>query len=99
MALFVIEDEAHAEWNGEFHTLGEALEELMMRSKVPWDQEPNRTPCQSWATCGRDYVVIEFDDQVEPWREVRRTSVLKVGPGGAAWNTAALPSGYQLRGN
>jgi len=95
--LFVIEDEAHAEWNGEFRTLGEALEELVRRSKVPWDQEPNRAPCQSWATCGRDYVVIEVDDQVKPWREVKRTSVLKVGPGVVSWNISALPSGYRLR--
>jgi len=92
MTLFVIEDEAHAEWGGEFRTLGEALEELTRRSKVPWDQEPNQAPCQSWATCGRDYVVIEFDDQVNPWRQVKRTSVLKVGANGVMWNSP-LPRG------
>lgn len=91
MTLFVIEDEAHAEWSGEFRTFGEALEELTRRSKLPWDKEPNQAPCQSWATCGRDYVVIEFDDQVSPWREVQRTGVLKVGANGVSWSSPVPP--------
>jgi hypothetical protein len=92
MTVFVIEDAAHAEWCGEYRTSGEALEELTRRSESAWDQDPNRAPCQSWATCGREYVVIEFDDQVSPWRQIKRTRVLTISASGVSWSDHAGPS-------
>jgi hypothetical protein len=62
MTMFVIEDELHAEHHGQFAASEDALTELRRRAKIPWDAEPNQAPCQSGATCGRAYGVIEFDD-------------------------------------
>jgi hypothetical protein len=83
--MFVIEDEAHSEWCGEFQTREEALAELRARSLMPWDKEPNLAPCKSWRTCGREYVLLEFDAEVEPWREVSRTPALFVSASGVKW--------------
>lgn len=84
--MFVIEDERHAELqDGEFTTLQEAVSELKRRAEIPWDEEPNRAPCRSWETCGRTYVVIEYDDSHLPWTELSRTIVLKVSATGMTW--------------
>jgi hypothetical protein len=87
MTIFVIEDEFHAEWQGQFQSSDAALADLQARASVPWSEAPNRCPCTSWKTCGRDYVVIEFDDRVSPWEEIGRTPVLSVGATGAIWHT------------
>jgi len=88
MAKWVIEDEVHSEWHGEFDDLGGALTELRRRAQIPWDQVPNQAPCQSWRTCGRQYEIIEFDDTESPWREVRRTLALEISASGAQWHSA-----------
>ncbi|MDH5361307.1 MAG: hypothetical protein OEX03_12115 [Gammaproteobacteria bacterium] len=85
MTIFVIEDEAHAEWCGEFPTFELALKELEERSKVAWDKEPNKCPCMSWKTCGRNYEIIEFNNSEEPWVEINRTAILEVSENGSIW--------------
>ncbi len=53
--LFVIEDELHSEQHGEFPSFIQAIDELRRRAAIPWNQEPNRTPCTSWKTmCGAE---------------------------------------------
>lgn len=84
-SLFVIEDEAHAEVQGEYASLEEAVTELERRASLPWDQPPNQCPCTSWRTCGRRYEVIEYDDSSRPWRQMRRTPYLEVSAEGANW--------------
>lgn len=84
-AMFVIEDESHAEPQGEFTSLGLALEELRRRAAIPWDQPPNVAPCVSWETCGRRYEVIEYDQSQVPWKELRRIFVLEVSAAGVEW--------------
>jgi hypothetical protein len=64
--MFLIEDEIHAEPQGQFASFDEAMVELTRRAEVPWDQPPNVAPCLSWKTCGREYVVIEYDDSRVP---------------------------------
>ncbi len=64
--MFVIEDEAHAEWFGEFPTLEAATAELRRLKELPWDEAPNVAPCTSWRTCGRTYEVVEYDTSSEP---------------------------------
>ena len=93
MAKFVIEDESHAEWMGEFASEEEALTELRRRAQMPWDQPPNCAPCMSWRTCGRDYCVIEFDDTQRPWKELKRTLVLEVSASGVKWHNLSPQSG------
>jgi hypothetical protein len=84
-AMFQIEDEFHAEPSGEFVTLHEAISELLARAKLPWDEPPNRAPCRSWRTCGRRYVVVEYDDSRVPWRKLRTIPAVNVGADGVRW--------------
>ncbi|MHA6847662.1 hypothetical protein [Ralstonia syzygii] len=56
MAVFVIEDASHAEWQGEFQRIDDALAELRRRADIAWDTAPNRPPCTGWQTCRRGYV-------------------------------------------
>lgn len=60
MSKFVIEDEFHAEWQGEFASEQEALVELQRRAQIPWDHEPNQAPCTSWRTCGRTITLLSL---------------------------------------
>jgi hypothetical protein len=83
--MFVVEDEIHAEWEGQFSSFDEAVVEIRRRATIPWDQPPNVAPCMSWMTCGREYVVIEFDESHTPWKELRRVAVLAVSASGAKW--------------
>jgi hypothetical protein len=85
MGKFVIEDELHAEPQGEFSSLEQALQELKRRATISWDQPPNVAPCASWATCGRNYAVIEYDDSQAPWKELSRIPVLEVSEAGVKW--------------
>lgn len=83
--MFVIEDEGHAEAQGEFDSFAAALDELKRRASIAWDKDPNRAPCTSWKTCGRSYEIIEFDAAASPWRELNRVPVLSVSAAGAVW--------------
>ena len=85
MSVFVIEDEIHAEWMGEFALRDAALAELQRLAKLPYGVPPNAAPCQSSATCGRDYYIIEFDNAAPDWKEIRRDHVLSTSAKGAAW--------------
>lgn len=82
---FVIEDESHEEWQGEYASLEDAVAELKRRASLPWDQLPNVSPSTSWKTCGRNYQVIEFETSARPWREIRRMDYLEVSAKGVTW--------------
>jgi hypothetical protein len=86
---FVIEDQLHCEWVGQFAALEEAWIELERRSTVPWNERPNAAPCQSWRTCGRDYEIIEYETSSIPWREIQRYSGLEVSAEGVVWGLDA----------
>ena len=88
MTKWIIEDEMHAERQGEFDTFGDALAELRRRAEIPWDQEPNQAPCQSWRTCVRRYEIIEFDLTESPWRELSRALALEISASGVQWRIA-----------
>ena len=83
--MFIIEDERHAEWVGEYGTRGEAVAELQRLSQVPWNEAPNQAPCTNWETCGRSYELVEFDSAVTPWRELHREGALSISKGGVEW--------------
>jgi len=84
--MFQIEDELHAEPEGDFENLLDAIAELKRRSLIPWDQPPNQAPCVGWKDCGRSYEIVEYDDSVHPWREIRRIPVLEVSSAGSKWH-------------
>jgi hypothetical protein len=81
--MFVIEDEIHADLHGEFASLEEAIDELRRRANVSWDELPNLAPCTSSTTCGREYVIIEYDRE---WCELSRLSALEVSASGVKWH-------------
>jgi len=81
--MFVIEDEIHADLHGEFASLQEAIGELRRRANVPWDELPNRAPCTSSTTCGREYVIVEYD---RDRRELNRLNALEVSASGVKWH-------------
>lgn len=83
--MFVIEDELHGEPGAEFATKEEALVELQRLATVPWDYPPNQAPCMSWETCGRVYVLAEYDDTRVPWGQLTRVPTLDVSSKGSRW--------------
>jgi len=91
MVLYVIEDELHAEFQGEYSTIERAFAELKRRAEIPWDEIPNRAPCKSWRKCGRSYELIEYDDSQTPYREVRRLLALEISETGIKWDKSLLP--------
>jgi len=84
--MFIIEDEKHAAQFGQFASFDEAVAELKRRAEIPWDQSPNIAPCMNWESCGREYVVVEFDDSRTPWKELQRVSVLNISAAGVIWS-------------
>jgi hypothetical protein len=80
--VVVIEDESHAEWQGTYATIDEAMAELVHRAGIAWDEPPNRCPCTSWRTCDRSYAIVEYDGDATPWRELRRIGYLEVSQKG-----------------
>lgn len=82
---YVIDDEAHSEWVGEFETRDEAIAELQRLVVVPWYEEPNQAPCANWRNCGRHYELVEFDSSTRPWKEQRRWPALRVKASEVVW--------------
>ena len=84
--IVVIEDELHADPQGGFCSIPDAIAELRRRARIPWNEKPNLAPCSNWAKCGRTYSVVEYDDTSALWQEIRRTTVLKVCASGVRWS-------------
>lgn len=89
-ARFVIEDELHCEVVGEHPTLAAAEAEIERLARLPWDAAPNRAPCTAWPTCGRRYVLLEFDAET-PERRVARRPVLEIDANGVQWHRRWRP--------
>lgn len=87
--MFVIEDEIHADWHGQYANFEDAMIELRRRASIPWDQPPNVAPCTDWKTCGREYAIIEFDVSSSPWKQMRRVSVMEVTASGVKWSSGS----------
>ncbi|WP_248153021.1 hypothetical protein [Microbacterium aoyamense] len=85
--MFVIEDEIHFELIGKFSNRDEAATELNRLASLPWDHAPNVAPCTSWAKCGRNYHLIEYDMSQTPWRELSRTQMLEISADEVRWHS------------
>ena len=83
--IYTIEDEFHAEEQGEYSTYEDALEELKKRKRIPWNQKPNKCPCSSWQTCGRKYEIIEYETNTKPWTKISQKPVLEVSAREVKW--------------
>lgn len=96
--VIVVEDAIHCEQQGRFGTFDEAIEALQRRAEMPWDESPNRAPCTSWATCGREYCVLEYDTSHRPWKLLRSVNVLNISAHGARW-AADLRAAWRAAGD
>ena len=86
--MFIIEDEIHAEpQKGEFNCFEDAFIEIERRTKIPWNEPPNRCPCTGWRDCERSYHIIEYDTTKTPWKELQRKDILKISSKGCNWAT------------
>jgi hypothetical protein len=83
--MFVIEDEAHRDWIGEYASFEDAIAELQRRAGMPWDKAPNVAPCSSWRTCGRRYQILEYDASTTPWTQLRCSPALNISARGTKW--------------
>jgi hypothetical protein len=84
--MFIIEDEIHAEiFKGEFETFEQALNELKIISRIPWNEKPNKCPCTNWKDCERNYQIIEYDNKRIPCKELDRKDILTISSKGIKW--------------
>ncbi len=83
--LFIIEDEMHADQQGEFKSFDEALNELEKRAKIPFDVEPNRCPCYNFKDCERRYTIILYNTITTPWKELFRKEILNISSNKVEW--------------
>jgi len=89
VAQFVLEDEVHAEYIGEFETLDDVLTELRRIAALPWGELPNVAPCMSWRTCHRVFLVMAHAKSgAEDWRAYP----LETSASGAVWSSE-FPAG------
>jgi hypothetical protein len=75
---YIIEDSDHCEHLGTYTSLADAQLELNRLAALPWNEAPNRAPCGSWETCGRNYVLIEGTGYDNEWCEIRRTAIFAI---------------------
>jgi hypothetical protein len=83
--LVYIEDDIHGEQEGPFSTFADALAELRRRAAMAWDSPPNKSPCASWESCGREYCILQYDERAQPPRLLRKAHVLDVSAKGVVW--------------
>ena len=84
--MWIIEDELHGEPGAEFETRDEAIAELRRLATLAWDEPPNKAPCMSWRTCGRNFYLVECDcSNPHRWRDLRRDAALNVSADKTEW--------------
>jgi hypothetical protein len=84
-AMVAVVDVIHCERQAIFDSFEEAIAELRRRAAIPHDGEPNRAPCTSWRTCGREYHILEYGDATTPWTLLRAVAVLTISADGPEW--------------
>jgi hypothetical protein len=83
--LFIVDDEWHAEPQGEFDSFENALAEVRRRASIPWDRNPNQAPCVGWKSCGRSYEIVKYDNLQSPWKDLERVPILEITAAGIKW--------------
>jgi len=87
---FVIAEDMHAEIDGDFGTFDEALDELRLRVRGSFDEEPLLPPCTGRRECKRDYHVREYNND-DPTKLVSEVAVVMVTAEGVTWAPGFLP--------
>ena len=83
--MFILEDDFHAEQIDRFDTYEAALNRIKELSNIPWDIEPNKCPCESWEKCGREYVIVEYEQKGDALFEKNRNKILNISSAGTDW--------------
>ena len=78
----------HAESCDKSASFESAPAEPKAGAQIPWNSLPNVAPCTNWRTCGRDYVIVEYDRSRTPWIEIERTPILWISSDGVVWKPA-----------
>ena len=89
-SMFTLEDEWHCE-SEEFAAFELALFEIRRRTQMPWDKAPIQAPCNAWRTCGRKYVIREFDTSTMPWTFTKSTPIVEIDAKGVRWEPEFEP--------
>lgn len=89
--IFVLEDDLHAEWAGEYETFELAFAEIRSRAQIPWNEKPNRAPCSSSNTCGRQYCIVAYDETTRPWTYIKSTPIVEIRAKGVRWEPEFEP--------
>ena len=84
-SMFVIEDQLHCDWIGEYPDRASAVAELKRLAETAWDRAPNQAPCTSWQSCGRQYALIEYDTATDPWTRIETIQALEVSRDEVRW--------------
>jgi len=92
VAMFFIIDDDHQDMLGEYTSLDFGLAELYRLAGIPYDEDPNRAPCTSWAGCGRAWTL--YDDRVGRGVDLRVVATLTTSQSGHEWSVGpdAVPS-------
>lgn len=88
--MFTLEDTIHCTLE-KYDTFELALEAVQRRAQIPWHEEPNQAPCTSWRTCGRSYIIGEFDETTNPWTTLKITPILEIDAKGVRWEPEFEP--------
>lgn len=75
----------HAEWLGKYDSLSLAIKELRHLSSLSFGTSPNKCPCSNSTDCSREYEIIEYNTESDPWQELRRFGTLEINKSGATW--------------
>ena len=92
VAMFYILDDDHQQLLGEYTSLDFALAELNRLAGTPYDEDPNRAPCTSWAGCGRAWTL--YDDRISLGVDLRVVATLTTSRSGYGWSVGpdAIPT-------
>ena len=88
--MFILEDQLHCEQE-QFASFELALAKVRWLAEIPWDKRPNQAPCMSWATCGREYWILEYDDKTQPWTLIISTPIVEIDAKGVRWEAEFEP--------
>jgi len=91
VAMFIVEDQWHADVAGSFPSFEDALREVRRLAAMPFDEDPVRAPCKSWRTCGRAYEIVEIDHVSSDRTVLSRAAIVEMDADGVRWEDGYRP--------
>jgi hypothetical protein len=97
---FAINDSIHLDQEGTYRSIDAALARLRQLARQPWDAAPNRAPCSSWESCGRDWEILEYEVETIPWQLRETIPAVSISRDAVTWHSpfrAAKPFARKSR--